>query len=165
MKKIINDLLNVRYLILLSISFSFVAGFYGLPVVTEMFANYSANKAEERALTTGDFASREDVRSKWIRILNEKNPQLHDAMLAAMIASKASNKEIFILTNDKNAKMKYKLSLTRGNADNILSYNHKINYISFDHYSDNEGPTLTSVENMICVERKIAVFYKELGIK
>lgn len=113
-----------------------------------------------------DFAPRQEVYSRWIKELNKSNSQLHDAILAAMLASKVSGKEVFILHNNvQHAKLRYNLSYQRGGAENILSYNFNENYFSFDHYSTNEGISLPSAENMIIIDRKLQKFYKELSIK
>lgn len=113
-----------------------------------------------------EYITRQESQSRWIRMLNQENSQLHDAVLAAMLASKASGKEVFIqIEQYPLSRFKYKLSYERGGAENLLSYNHVGGYFSFDHYSEKIGPTLTAAENMIVIDRKINRYYSELGIK
>lgn len=110
--------------------------------------------------------SRNDAQSRWIKMMEQKNPELHDAIIAAMLISKDMNREIFVLKKENpNKKLKYQLSNERGHADNLLSYSYKNNWFSFDHYNDNDGPWLSTAENQLFVERKISRYYKELNIK
>lgn len=108
-----------------------------------------------------------EIRTKWIKLLNQHNPELHDAVLASMLASKASGKEVFIWNESEDAttKLKYKLSYERGGAENLFSYSHKDKWFSFDHYSEKLGPTLQMAESMITIEQRIGKYYTELDIK
>ena len=137
-----------------------------------------------------------EIRTKWIKLLNQHNPELHDAVLACMLASKVSGKEVFILVENNEArttaeeyifrdglkyklsyerggveqylfrgKLKYKLSYERGGAESIMSYSHKENWFSFDHYNEKMGPTMAMAESMIVIDQRIGKYYTELGIK
>jgi hypothetical protein len=108
-----------------------------------------------------------EIRTKWIKLLNLHNPELHDAVLASMLASKASGKEVFIWNESEDAttRLKYKLSYERGGAENLFSYSHKDKWFSFDHYSEKLGPTLQMAESMIAVDQRISKYYTELDIK
>lgn len=107
-----------------------------------------------------------ETQARWIRLLDKNNPELHDAIIAAMLVSKDSGKEIFVLRENKeNKKLKYRLSLVRGNANNMLSYTHYNRWFSFDHYNDKDGPWLSTAENQLFIENKINRYYKELEIK
>ena len=101
---------------------------------------------------------------EWIKLLNIENSQLHDAVIAAMLFSKDTNKEIFVLETT-NSTLKYCLSVERGNAENILSYSHKDKYFSFDHYNSKHGPSVKYAEEVLIVDKKIQKYYSELGIK
>jgi hypothetical protein len=115
--------------------------------------------------------SRTDAQNCWIKMLNEKNPQLHDAVVGAMLLSKDSNKEIFILRNiqpDSTGlikRSKYRLSTIRGDAENILSVDFKNKYISFDHFNESEGPSIETAYDKVFVDHKINLYYAELNIK
>lgn len=143
------------------IKLSCVAAFIiGASAAAAIYPSYSKGKIVD------DYASRQDSQVKWIKTLNESNPELHDAVIATMLASKASGKEVFLLRDNKPLnKLKYKLSYERGGAENLLSYDFKQNYFSFDHYSSDDGISVATAENMIVIERKMSKFYKELSIK
>lgn len=118
------------------------------------------NFKEEIAIT------RLEAQARWIKMLDKSNPELHDAVIAAMLVSKDSGKEVFVLReNDADKRFKYKLSILRGNADNIMSYTYKDSWFSFDHYNDKDGPWLSTAENQLFIENKINKYYKELNIK
>ncbi len=107
-----------------------------------------------------------DLQSKWIKSLNESNPELHDAIIAAMLISKDANVEIYLHRNiGENKKFKYTISDKRGDAENILSYNYKTDFFTFDHYSIDDGFTMQMVENREIINRKINKYYEELGVK
>ena len=145
---------------------------------------------------TVDTVSVNDIRTRWIKLLNQHNPELHDAVLACMLASKVSGKEVFILTENNEArtaaeeyifrdglkyklsyerggveqylfrgKLRYKLSYERGGVESIMSYSHKENWFSFDHYNEKMGPTMAMAESMIVIDQRIGKYYTELGIK
>lgn len=101
---------------------------------------------------------------EWIKLLNLENPELHDAVVVAMLLSKDFGKEIFVLDNASDH-LKYRLSLERGNADNILSYSYKDKFMSFDHYSVKHGPSVKYAEQAYLVDKQILRYYSELGIK
>lgn len=124
------------------------------------------------------YVTRTDAQNYWIKQLSVKNSKLHDTIIAAMILSKDTNKEIFVLKvnyplsiQDRmnpglpSPEIQYRLSTTRGNADNILSYNHKIRYFSFDHYSENDGPSLQAAQDKLSLDRQINSYYQELGVR
>jgi len=125
---------------------------------------------------TVDTVSVNDIRTRWIKLLNQHNPELHDAVLACMLASKVSGKEVFILTENNEARtaaeeyifrdgLKYKLSYERGGVESIMSYSHKENWFSFDHYNEKMGPTMAMAESMIIIDQRIGKYYTDLGIK
>lgn len=121
---------------------------------------------KERKFSEEIDVSRMETQSRWIKMLDKSNPELHDAVIAAMLVSKDSGREVFILReNDANKKLKYKLSILRGNADNIMSYNHKDSWFSFDHYNAKDGPSFSTAENQLFIENKLNRYYKELNIK
>ena len=124
------------------------------------FTNRTSNKNAQYV----NYVCREDSQNKWIKILNDKNPELHDAIIGAMLLSKDTGKEIFVLRKSEG-KLKYAISVIRGNAENILSYDYKTRYLSFDHDSEDDGPSLQTAENILVIEKKIDSYYKELNIK
>jgi len=123
------------------------------------------------ALEKTEYVSREEVQNFWIKMMNEKNPELHDALISAMLLSKDTGKEIFVLHNSKtnslsnSNKLKYRLSTQRGTEDNILSFTYDTKYISFDHFRASDGPSLEESYNKIIIQRKINAYYSELNIK
>jgi len=131
----------------------------------------TVSKSPKHSQEKIEFVSRQDLQNFWIKMLNEKNPDLHDAVIAAMLLSKDSGKEIYVLHNSKtNAlgfpnRLKYRISTERGAANNILSFDYSTKYISFDHFNSNDGPIIEHVYNKIIVDRKISSYYSELGIK
>lgn len=132
-----------------------VAGFTGYAI---------SNRPVKENIQYIDYVFREDSQNKWIKILNNKNPELHDAVIAAMLVSKDTGKEMFVLRK-QDGKLKYTISPSRGNADNILSFDYKTRYLSFDHYNEEDGPSLQAAENILVIDKKIALYYKELNIK
>lgn len=145
----------------------------GVFLASAITASYliSASKSPKHFQRDTEFVSRQESQNFWIKMLNEKNPDLHDAVIAAMLLSKDSGKEIYVLHNSKtNAlgfpnRLKYRISTERGTVDNILSFDYSTKYISFDHFNSNDGPTIEHVHNKIIVDRKIGSYYSELGIK
>lgn len=122
-------------------------------------------EAIARGIDTEMLAEKE-LQGKWIKLLNERNPELHDAVIAAMLLSKDINTEIFLHHNTKeDRKLKYVISDKRGDAENILSYNHKTHSFSFDHYSEKDGPSMQTVEDREVINKKINKYYEELGVK
>lgn len=136
-----------------------------LVVVLISFGYLAHQASKHKKIPTNDYVSRIDSQNYWIKAINIKNPELHDAILAAMLLSKDTSKEIFVLRNSEGGKLKYRLSTNRGNADNILSYSHKDRYISFDHYNVTDGPLIETASNQLLIERKLDSYYQELGIK
>lgn len=115
---------------------------------------------------TDDVRNTKSVQRNWLMMLNLQKPDLHDAIVAAMLASKSSGKEVFVLKEDAPlSKLSYKLSFIRGGADNLLSYTHDERLFSFDHYNEKTGPTLAMAENAMYINNKIINYYAELGIK
>jgi len=149
-----------------SIAIAVVVGYLtGFPA--NAFNLLNKNKSLEKA----EYVSREEVQNFWIKMMNEKNPELHDALIAAMLLSKDTGKEIFVLHNSKtnslsnSNKLKYRLSTQRGTVDNILSFTYDTKYISFDHFRASDGPSLEESYNKIIIQRKINAYYSELNIK
>ena len=136
-----------------------------LVVVLISFGYLAHQASKHKKIPTNDYVSRIDSQNYWIKAINIKNPELHDAIVAAMLLSKDTSKEIFVLRNSEGGKLKYRLSTNRGNADNILSYSHKDRYISFDHYNVTDGPLIETTSNQLLIERKLDSYYQELGIK
>ena len=141
-----------------------VVGFVCVSIAAVAFVFSLGSK--ERKVSEEATVSRMEAQARWIKMLDKSNPELHDAVIAAMLVSKDSGKEVFVLReNDANKKLKYKLSILRGNADNIMSYTHKDSWFSFDHYNDKDGPWLSTAENQLFIENKLNRYYKELNIK
>ena len=136
-----------------------------LVVVLISFGYLAHQASKHKKIPTNDYVSRIDSQNYWIKAINIKNPELHDAIVAAMLLSKDTSKEIFVLRNSEGGKLKYRLSTNRGNADNILSYSHKDRYVSFDHYNVTDGPLIETTSNQLLIERKLDSYYQELGIK
>lgn len=134
-------------------------------IVVLISFSYLVLKLEHKRVPATDYVSRIELQNYWIKAINIKNPELHDAIVAAMLLSMDAGKEIFVLRNNEGGKLKYRLSTNRGNADNILSYSHKDRYISFDHYNVTDGPLIETVSNQLLIERKLDSYYQELGIK
>ena len=141
-----------------------VVGFVCISIASAAFVFSLGSK--QRKFSEEINVSRMETQARWIKMLDKSNPELHDAVIAAMLVSKDSGKEVFVLReNDANKKLKYKLSILRGNADNIMSYTHKDSWFSFDHYNDKDGPWLSTAENQLFIENKLNRYYKELNIK
>ena len=141
-----------------------VVGFVCISIASTAFVFALGSK--DRKFSEEATFSRMEAQARWIKMLDKNNPELHDAVIAAMLVSKDSGKEVFVLReNAPNKKLKYKLSVLRGNEDNILSYTHKDSWFAFDHYNDNDGPWLSTAENQLFIENKLNKYYKELNIK
>ncbi len=130
------------------------------PTDKELYDAINRYRVESQELKT------KELQGKWLRALSERNSELHDAIIAVMLISKDVNTEIYLHRNlDNNRRFKYTISDKRGEAENILSYNHKNNYFSFDHYSSEDGPSIQSVEDAEFIKNKIDKYYEELGVK
>ena len=141
-----------------------VVGFVCISIASTAFVFALGSK--ERKFSEEATFSRMEAQARWIKMLDKSNPELHDAVIAAMLVSKDSGKEVFILRgNDTSKKLRYKLSILRGNEDNIMSYVHKDSWFTFDHYNDKDGPWLSTAENQLFIENKLNGYYRELNIK
>lgn len=106
-----------------------------------------------------------DVESEWVKRLGKTNESLHDAVIAAMLVSRKTGKEVFVQKKKEGDKKHYYLSYVRGDSENVLGYLYNTRFISFNHYSSEDGPSFEEVANQVYIDTKVKEFYKELGIK
>lgn len=164
----------IKSLILDRNRWRFVAGLVVLIGLAFMVLSFANAKPAAKI----NYVTRIDAQNYWIKQLSVKNSKLHDTIIAAMILSKDTNKEIFVLRVNyplslqgrmnpelPSPGIQYRLSTTRGNADNILSYSHKIRYFSFDHYSEHDGPSLQAAQDQLFIDRQINSYYQELEVR
>ena len=119
---------------------------------------------------TGDFSvSRSDAQNFWLRKLEQEKPDLHAMTLLAMLLSKDTGKEIFVVakTNSFNSRTVYLVTPVRTGSENLFSYDFKNNYFSFDHYNllFKDGPSLSDASYELEIARRVQGYYKELGVK
>ena len=76
--------------------------------------------------------SKTDVEAEWLKHLNKTNESFHDAVVAAMLASKKTGREVFVQKKKSGNQPVYYLSYVRGDAENVLGYTYKTRYVSFN---------------------------------
>ena len=113
--------------------------------------------------------SRADAQNLWLKKLEVAKPDLHAMTLLAMLLSKDTGKEIFVVakTNSFNTRIVYLVTPVRGGSENLFSYDFKNNYFSFDHYNllSKDGPSLADATYELEISRRVQGYYKELGVK
>ena len=119
---------------------------------------------------SGDFSvSRADAQNFWLRKLEQDKPELHAMTLLAMLLSKDTGKEIFVVakTNNLNSRVVYLVTPVRGGSESLFSFSFKDNYFSFDHYNllSKDGPSLADATYELEISRRVQGYYKELGVK
>ena len=108
------------------------------------------------------------VRNAWLKELNQLNPQLHDVLLVALVESRQTGREVFILKrtlgDGENVQAFYTASLQRGGSENLMSVNYPTREFMFDHFSEADGPTLENTRNRLYNEERIRIIKRDLGI-
>ena len=83
------------------------------------------------------------VMDHWLTELSEKNLRLYVHVANATVVSKKTNKKVYILKSYVGKTPVYKLSYETGHGEDLITVNANKNEITFEHYSGEDGPSLT----------------------
>lgn len=103
----------------------------------------------------GDKLPRVKVMDHWLTRLSEKNLRLYVHVANATVASERSNKKVYILKSYAGKTPVYKLSYKTGHGQNLITIDANNNEVVFEHYNDEDGPSLTDSMDEVWLDMKI----------
>ena len=108
------------------------------------------------------------VLNAWFEDLDRENFMLHDSLLEALFISRQTGKTVFVLRGTaegaKTPSRRYRVSMERGGADNIVGVNHASREFLFDHFLPSDGPSLQQARQRHRYDERIRGLKKDLGI-
>ena len=113
----------------------------------------------------GSLVPKGKAREAWFKDLSKTNPELHAALLKAMFASKAYNKQIYVYKQTIKDRKFYLVSQENRQGNNVLSVEYNKKIIHFDHYGDDDGKPMDYFVDLTYINGKIEKLHEELKVK
>lgn len=108
------------------------------------------------------------VRNAWLEELDRVNPDLHDSILIALVRSRQTGREVFIhkrtIGEGEAARAFYGTSMERAGAENLMGVNFATREFLFDHFNNDDGPSLETIRERLFAREAIRKVKRDLGI-